>query len=176
MSTLYTNAIQTTTGRSWNMHLQTKMVSYTTVYEYLSNTEADLPSPLGDGSANITPTVSTNRILVEYVMNCGTEVTWRANAFRLYYKITSGGSWTLVNGGGSVATFYCNTAGMSNPAVASFLMPALNTLSTIYFKLTHDGHDSGGELYLNQNNNTADTSNNNTCKVASTIMLFEVPQ
>jgi len=175
MSNIRANSFQTPSGRQWNTPLQTRVFNYTSVYEQLNASEADLPSPLGDGTASITLTSLTNRVLVEYVINCGTEVTWRANAFRLYYRIASG-AWTLVNGGGSVATFYCNTAGMSNPAVASFLMPVLNTASAIGFKLTHDGHDSGGELYLNQNNNTANTANNNTCGLNSTIMLFEVVQ
>jgi hypothetical protein len=175
MSTIRANSFQTPNGRPWNTPLQTRVFNYTSVYEQLNASEADLPSPLGDGTASITLNSPTNRVLVEYVMNCGTELTWRANAFRLYYRI-GGGSWILVNGGGSVATFWCNTPGMSNPAVASFLMPVLNTASAIGFKITHDGHDSGGELYLNQNHTVNSTANTNTFNLNSTIMLFEVLQ
>lgn len=175
MSTLRANSIQTIDGRSWNTPLQTKIYSYTSVYEQLNASEAALPSPLGDGTASIVLLNPTNRILVEYVMQCGTETTWRANAFRLYYRI-AGGAWNLVNGGGAVATFYCNTAGMSNPAMACYLMPVLNTSSAVDFRITHDGHDNGGELYLNQNNNTNNTAANNTIQLASTIMLMEVGQ
>ena len=157
------------------MPLQTRVFNYTSVYEQLNASEAALPAPLGDGSATITLTSPTNRILVEYVMNCGTELTWRANAFRLFYRI-AGGAWIQVNGGGSVATFWCNTAGMSNPAVASFLMPVLNTTSEVGFRLTHDGHDNGGELYLNQNSTVNSTSAVNTFNLNSTIMLYEIPQ
>ena len=147
---------------------------YTTEYNNTSqNSLYDLPSPLGDGSASITPYFSNSRILFTAVLQPGCETTWRANFFRTYYKIGSG-SWTQFSGGFG-STLWCNTNGVARTLKSTFMLASLNTTSTVYFKISHIGHQSGGYLHLNLNSTSGSGSGNQgTC--LSAMYVQEVSQ
>jgi hypothetical protein len=154
--------------------LQVVQISYSTVYENTaSGSEYDLPSPLGDGTCNITPLSTTSRLHIRTVMQCGQEDTWRANFFRVYYS-SAGGAWTQLNSAGSSSLNYiASMNGACTPAVGD-LVTTFATTSNIRFKVTQIGHASGGYLHLNQNNTTNSQSGTNTVSVGSTITVTEI--
>ena len=55
------------------------------------------------------------------------------------------------------------------------MLSTLNTTSTVYFKISQIGHQSGGYLHLNLNSTTGSGSGNEG-SVASTIFLQEISQ
>lgn len=178
MSTLKTNLIQTTGGKtllqSTGSILQIVQYGYSAVYENTTaNSEYDMPGVLGDGTASINPINASSRILFSAVMHCGQEDTWRGNFFRTYYKIGSG-SWTQFNGGFAQINYVASYNGLMNSVTTEFLLTSLNTTSTVYFKITQTGHANGGYLHLNQNNTTNSTTANNTVLTTSTITLKEI--
>lgn len=180
MSTLKTNAILRPADdrvlfRKAGAIVQAKRAAYyTSEYNNTSqNSLYDMPGNLGDGSASITPYFSSSRILFTSVLQCGGETTWRANFFRTYYKIGSG-SWTQFAGGSS-SIIWCNTQGVARTLKSTYLLGTLNTTSTVYFKIQHIGHQSGGYLHLNLNS-TSGSSSGNQGSVASSIFLQEVSQ
>lgn len=148
---------------------------YNTVYEYTASTnEFDLPSPLGDGTANITLSSASNRILFKAGMLCGQEDTWRGNNFRTYYSI-NGGSWTQVTNGGFCSIVYtAGVHGNCGMVTHEYLLPTLSTSYNVRFKITEQGHASGNYLHLNQNNISNDSTARNTVQGCSYIILQEI--
>ena len=155
--------------------LQTHQFSYSGVYENTAqSTEYNIPSPLGDGSANITLASSSNKILIRAVIHCGQEDTWRANYFKIYYSI-GGGSWTMLTNGGFASIVYISgTNGAMGTASTEVLTVGWNTTANIRFKITQIGHANGGYFHMNQNNFTNSTDANNQVSAASSITLQEI--
>ena len=152
--------------------LQILQWNYSTVYENTTqNSEYDLPSPLGDGTANITLSSSSNKILFRAGMQCGQEDTWRQNYFRVYYSI-GGGSWTALTGfAGLVYITSCN-GGLGTFSYEYLWAPS--TTTNIRFKIAQTGHANGGYLHLNQNNISNDSTARNTVQGCSYIILQEI--
>jgi hypothetical protein len=180
MSTLVTNKIIDIKGQTMLQKggavWQTKQFVYNTVYENSTQgSEYDLPSPLGDGTAQITPAFSSSRILFTGIMHCGNEQTWRQNFFTTYYKIGAG-AWTQFNGSFAGLTYNAGTDGTMYTAKCEFLLSSLSTTSTVSFKVTQTGHANGGNLHLNQNNTTSSTAASNTINCYSSITLKEITQ
>lgn len=180
MSTVKTNSILRPADdrvlfRKAGAIVQVKRAAYyTSEYNNTSqNSLYDLPGALGDGTASITPHFSNSRILFTAVIQTGCETTWRANYFRTYYKIGSG-SWTQFSGGFG-STLYCNTDGVARTHKSTYMLSSLNTTSTVYFKISQIGHQSGGYLHLNLNS-TSGSGSGNQGSVASTIFLQEISQ
>lgn len=155
--------------------LQYLQWTYATVYEYTASTnEFDLPSPLGDGTANITLSSASNRILFKAGMLCGQEDTWRGNNFRTYYSI-NGGAWTQVTNGGFCSIVYTSGVhGNCGMVTHEYLLPTLSTSYNVRFKITEQGHASGNYLHLNQNNISNDSTARNTVQGCSYIILQEI--
>ena len=180
MSTVKTNAILRPADdrvyfrKSGAIVQAVRSAYYTSEYNNTSqNSLYDLPGNLGDGTAGITPYFSNSRILFTAVLQIGCETTWRANFFRTYYKIGSG-SWTQFNGGFG-STLYCNRQGVARTTKSTFMLGTLNTTSTVYFKISQIGHQSGGNLHLNLNS-TSNSGSGNQGSVLSSIYLQEVSQ
>jgi len=176
MTILKVNAIQNTSGTSYlpstGTIIQSVQYEYRDVFENSAvNSEYDLPSPLGDGSASITPLNSSSRILFSSVIHGGLETTWRNNFFKCFY-ITGSGSWTQFTAFAHYT--WVTTNGLMNSVGTEFLLTSLSTTSAVAFKITQIGHANGGALHLNQNNFTDSTSANNTTKCSSTITLSEI--
>ena len=68
-----------------------------------------------------------------------------------------------------------NTNGIARTLKSTYLLGTLNTTSTVYFKIQHIGHQSGGYLHLNLNS-TSGSGSGNQGSVASSIFLQEVSQ
>ena len=180
MSTLKTNAILRPADdrvlfRKSGAIIQSKRIAYyTSEYNNTSqNSLFDLPGDLGDGSASITPYFSNSRLLFTAVLQIGNETTWRANYFRTYYKIGSG-SWVQFNGGFS-SVLWSNRNGVARTLKSSFYLGSLNTTSTVYFKISHIGHQSGGYLHLNLNS-TSGSGSGNQGSCLSAMYVQEVSQ
>lgn len=167
---------QNTAGVAYNTVLQTKQFNYSSVYENTAQaTEYDLPSPLGDGTANITLMYPTSKILITCNMHCGQEDTWRENYFRVYYSI-AGGAWTLLSNAGFCSSNYVSGNNGGCQSVSTTYLATIATASNIRFKITQVGHANGGYLHLNQNTPSNTTAANNTVSVASSILLQEIAQ
>jgi hypothetical protein len=176
MSIVKLDRLQSSAGTTYNLFMQIIQYQYTSVYENTNQAEFDMPGLLGDGSMVIVPFLASSRIMVRYIMHGGQEDTWRSNNYRLYYKI-GGSNWIQMVGGGAASLSYISgNNGGSSPCYCNYLMPSFNTVAPINFRLTHDGHDNGGYLHLNQNNNTNSQAANNTVQVASTFTLIEIAQ
>ncbi len=135
------------------------------------NTEYDMPSSLGDGSFTITPTYASSRLLFMSTVHMGDSLTWRSTSYRTYYKIGSG-SWVNFSGGfGGI--LWANTNGCCIGVWNQFLLPSLSTTSPVYFKLTFVEHNDGGELRLNDNNNSGSLGSN-LGNVNSNITVWEM--
>ena len=180
MSTVNTNAILRSADervifRKAGAIIQAKRAAYyTSEYNNTSqNSLYDMPGNLGDGTASISPHFANSRILFTSTLQCGCETTWRANFFRTYYKIGSG-SWTQFEGTSS-SMMWCNNQGVARTVKNTYLLSSLNTTSTVYFKIMHIGHQSGGYLHLNLNS-TSGSGSGNQGSVASCIFLQEVAQ
>ena len=180
MSTVNTNAILRSADervifRKSGSIIQSKRAAYyTSTYQNTSQGSLyDMPGNLGDGTASISPHFANSKILFTSLIQCGCETTWRGNYFRTYYKIGSG-SWTQFEGT-SASIMWCNTNGVARTIKSSYLLPSLSTTSTVYFKISHIGHQSGGYLHLNENSTTGSNSGNEG-SVASCIFLQEVAQ
>jgi hypothetical protein len=146
--------------------------SYSSVYFQDQGTgNVDLPSPLGDGTANLTPSSTSSKIYCVAQINCGQVDTWRANYFRVYYSI-GGGSWTQFGGFASLVYISGTSGGMQSVIFSQTLSP--NTTSNVRIKIMQEGHPNGGSLLLNQNNIGNSTAQNNTINAASTITLMEI--
>ena len=177
MTTLQVDNIRTAAGTVLNTCVQLVQFQSTAIYENTSNAEYDMPSPFGDFSMVITPRYTNSVFHINYVMQCGQEDTWRGVAFRLYYKVGSGGAVTQYTSGSAYGYVWTQSwNGNMNPAVANFIFPNQGSLTPIYFKLTADGHDSGSYLHLNQNNNSNTTAATNYVSVASTFTIMEILQ
>lgn len=156
--------------------VQVQQVSYSSVYENTASGQYDLPSPLGDWSASITPVYANSRILFQMNMQIGQEDTWRYGGLRSYFRI-NGGSANNFGGGAYGGAYISGVSGVCSAASSSFLMSSLNTTQPVQFKVTWDGHNDGGTLHLNQNTTGGSTtSNNNDTNVSSTITLWEIAQ
>lgn len=151
--------------------LQVANWSYSSVYIQSQGSEVDLPSPLGDGSANLTPSSTSSRIYIVAQLNCGQVDTWRANYFRAYFSI-GGGAWNHFGGCSSLVFISGTSGGMQSVIFSQTISP--NTTSNVRIKFTQIGHPGGGDLYLNQNNIANSTAANNTINAASTITLMEI--
>jgi hypothetical protein len=152
--------------------LQVLQWGYNSVYENTSqNVEYDLPSPLGDGTINITPSQTSSRIRVQAQINAGQEDTWRANYFKSYFSI-AGGSWNQFSGTSSIG-YIENTSGGMQSVVLDYVL-SLSTTSNVRIKITQIGHLNGGYLHLNQNNTTNTTAANNTINAYTTVTLTEI--
>ena len=155
--------------------LQAKRISYyTSAYDNTAqNSLYDLPGDLGDGTAGITPYFSNSRLLFTAVLQLANETTWRSNFFRTYYKIGSG-SWVQFNGGFS-SVMWSNRNGVARTIKSTFYLGSLNTTSTVYFKISQIGHQSGGYLHLNQNS-TSNNGSGNQGSCLSAMYVQEVSQ
>jgi len=156
-----------------------KYYQTTSVYEVSSNTDflVDTDPFRGDENGSwIQPKFATSRIWFECQINCGHETTWRGNRFLFYYKIGSGSFQSTHFFACSSHIYNENAHGNTMTMRGGFLMPNLNTTEKVYIKMHHNGHDSGGTLHLNQNNNTNSNSGNNEFSIPSWIMLREIAQ
>lgn len=178
MTIMTGNAVQTDAGRtilnSTGNVIQCVQVDSTSIWvnSNTRNTEYDMVSPFGDGSLSITPTYSGNRLLFMSTMHMGNGQTWRSTAFRTYYRIGSGGSWVNFSGGFGGIT-WSNTSGTCIAVWNQFLLPTLNTTSTVYFKLTFVEHADGGDLRLNDNNNSGSLGSN-LANANSNMTVWEI--
>jgi hypothetical protein len=144
---------------------------YTPVYVQTQGSNQDLPSPLGDGTANLTPSSTSSRIYCIAQINCGQIDTWRANYFRVYYSI-GGGGWVQFGGFASLTYIAGTSGGMQSVIFSQTLSPS--TTSNVRIKIMQEGHPNGGDLFLNQNNITNSAAQNNTVSAASTLTLMEI--
>ena len=171
-SAITTDAGRTLLQTTGNV-IQCAQVNYTTVFQVdrTRNTEYDMPGVLGDGSLSITPTSAGSRLLFSATIHEGNSGTWRSTGFRTYYKIGAG-SWTQFFGGFGGIT-WINTQGLSIPIWTQFLLPSLNTTSTVYFKLTYVENINGGDLRINDNNNT-NSAGSNLANCNSNLTVWEI--
>lgn len=167
-----TNAGRTILNQTGNV-IQCVQYNYPSLYTNSStrNTEYDMPGVLGDGTATITPSYSSNRILIMHQISLGNELTWRSTGFRTYYKIGAG-SWVNYTGGFAGIT-YANTTGCCITIHQNYLLSSLNTTSTVAFKLTFVEHNDGGNMRLNDNNNTGSLGSN-LANTSSSITIWEI--
>ena len=183
MSSVKCATIKNTSGKTYltslgvqcGSILQVQQYSYTSVYENTtSNTEQNLPGVLGNGTASITLTNYSSRILFTAVIQNGQEADWRANFYRVYYGFGSGGAGSQFAGGFGGHSFISGINGGMTTNITEFLLPPLNILGTVYFKITRHGHNNGGYIHLNQNNTTNTSAANNTISCSSHIILKEM--
>ena len=179
MSTVITNAVLASGSdkvmlRKSGCIVQSQDHGYSSVYEDLNNDNLiDMPGVLGNGNATITPYFGDSKILFTALIHCGHQATWRSNFFRTYYRIGSG-SWTQFSGGFG-SNLYSAQSSMSQTIKCSYLVtPSYSAGNTIGFKITHQGHSSGGHLHLNQINLENTGANNNVLNAFSKIYLQEV--
>jgi len=183
MSSVKCATIQNTSGKTYvtsigiqaGAILQVQQYSYTSVYEdTVQNTEQNLPGVLGDGTASITLNNTKSRILFTAVIQNGQEDTWRGNFYRTYYGFSSGGVTSQFFGGFGGLSYIASNNGGLITNITEYLLPCLNTASTVYFKMTRTGHANGGYIHLNQNNTTNSTAANNQISCSSHIILKEI--
>ena len=158
-----------------------KFYQTTAVHEITSNASdnnlVNIDPFKGDENGSwIQPKYATSRIWFECSLNCGHEATWRGNRFLFYYKIGSGSFQNPHFYACSGISYVESYSGNCLTIRGGYLIPNLNTTEKVYIKMHHDGHDGGGHLHLNQNNQGNASGNNNTFSMPSWIMLREVAQ
>lgn len=180
MSTVITNAVLASGSdkvmlRKSGCIVQSQDHEYSSVYEDLNNNNLiNMPGVLGNGNATITPYFGDSKILFTALIHCGHEATWRSNFFRTYYRVTNSGSWTQFSGGFG-SNLYSAQNSMSQTIKCSYLLdPSYSAGDLIGFKITHQGHNDGGHLHLNQINLVNTGANNNVISAHSKIYLQEV--
>lgn len=177
MSTVKTNQIQTTGGRtilnSTGSILQVVQSTKTNTFSTSSGTGS--PATITGFSASITPTSSSNKVLV-YVhfgqVSGSSDTTWGIFMFRNGVKIYSG-DVASNRAVGSIAGGIPSSGGTwrGNPASIMYLDSPSSTSSVTYtFSL---GTNGGSTVYINQDGRDTDSGNDAT-RTASSIILMEV--
>ena len=159
--------------------IQVKQFLYTHVYEInISGSSVFLPAPLGDGSAYIQMGSSSNKVLITIQLHYGHESNWRSNFAQLYTNnFTSTydtGSETLITGSGNAGTAGSSTTHFGGNTITSSILYSPNTTNKAGFRIKVSGHNDGGNLHLNQNNQNNSSANNNTFSISSSITLQEI--
>jgi len=159
--------------------IQVKQFLYTSVYDVsLNGSSVFLPAPLGDGSAYIQMGSSSNKVLITIQLHYGHETSWRSGFAQVYTNnFTSSydtGSETLITGSGNAGTTGSNSYHMGGNTITSSILYSPNTTNKAGFRIKVFGHNDGGSLHLNQNNQNNSAANNNTFSISSSITLQEI--
>ena len=176
MSTLKTNAIQTTAGKPiLNSTGSILQVVQTTKTNTFSTTGG--PTTITGFNASITPSSTSSKVLI-YVnigqISANSDTTWGIYMFRNGTKIFSG-DVVGTRGFGSIAGGIPSNGGTwrGNPASIMYLDSPGST-SAVSYTFSMNCNSVGSVVYFNQDGRDSDGNVLDSTRTASSIILMEV--
>ena len=180
MATLKVNSIQDTSSNQYGFKngtvIQVRNYIYSDTHMRATTSEERMPNILGNGLAVITTHSNKNQIMLETTIQSGQVTTWTHTLYRFYYKLGESASWTqLTTANMNTYQWNSNASGcMRSTSNMAIFDPAYQ--GNIYFRITHQGNNSGNGLHINKCNSDNSDSARNEFSVASTLTLSELWQ